>query len=1205
MPYPTVAGTTREVNPDMNCPNLSSHCVRATTSLAVRAGSVAAMLLALGAAPAFGAQDAAAPAAAAADAPLRAVFIDVSGKVQWRSGDKDQWRDAKVDDVVDAGVEVRTGTRSHAALRMKNATVLVDAGTRFQIPTMVKDGDTLRTTAAVTHGRADFKVDKVGLSNDFKVVTPSTTLAVRGTEFAIATGPLKQVEVVGARRNAINAIELKYALTNTTVQLSGSATSSSAVSHPAHAAVVAAAPPTAAAAGVPATTQSETVQNAAAGESPAAAGSAAHSVSGNKSTARSEKAAGNAGGSASIVRRVRDQVGDAKEKADQAIQYLVQAEGKLDTVLARRDALRALQVLAVARRDEARAALQSHESALPGALELGSSADAAIESFDAGRDAIGANFEEFDSQLAGANDALEAIRIILDAGQGEGNGNGNGNGGPIDTGGGVSLVRGTEGGGGQVPDDELSALVEALRDALVAMDDAHASAEGNRDAIAEHRAELLALVSSLATGERAQALLAVRAYDAALAQLNASLRSGESALTVAQAAQAAVANLQSLISSLASQSPTSQTVAAARTALARLDAATNGLARAVASLEAIRTARNAVTGDERVAALGQVEALYQRLVAARVRVLAEWAELNAGISDRGHQLDATVAEAEVVLGGVGDAFLVRAFDAELAAGVLADDAELALADAESAAADRTAAIVDAGLLEGLAGSVADVEDLAAESAARLAGLEAASLSERLQLVDGAIESLDAMNAALDGAFASAALIDEDLGDRLAGVDVESLAARASGALDAILAAHADAIGLAGLGALAHSQALAAGAGAAHLAEVAAELRERFGISDSFAADAAAAIATLAGSAGSSADRAAAARNVIAGLVAVARSEEIGSRLERIQALAAARGWNSTGGLALLERAESAFISANELGSGTFRLMAQDSADAMSPFAVASAGQLESLTQMASVSTQMVAALDGAEGAANAAERSLTDATAMRIDAEANEAGAAGGLLRTQLFLDGGDVAGAGSQSSLTGVFAAAARASATSAASHADAAKDQVVIAQGFEADANRLSADVLAFGNNRNQFESAAASRRDAVDAARAAGDALAADAKFYDDVAQALAERAGTATAASSAAGSAAARAQAVAIAAELASSARTAAAMEQTATTNAGRLFGRSVSQYVGRAQAAANAAEAQAIIANGAANRAEGSAATAASLVNAARGGSASN
>jgi hypothetical protein len=121
------------------------------------------------------------------------MFIDVSGKVQWRANENAPWQEAKINDVVAAGVEVRTGLRSHAALRVgRNATALLDAGTLFQLPTIAQDGETLRTSAAVKHGRADFKVDKVGLSNDFKVVTPSTTLAVRGTEFAVASGALTQ-----------------------------------------------------------------------------------------------------------------------------------------------------------------------------------------------------------------------------------------------------------------------------------------------------------------------------------------------------------------------------------------------------------------------------------------------------------------------------------------------------------------------------------------------------------------------------------------------------------------------------------------------------------------------------------------------------------------------------------------------------------------------------------------------------------------------------------------------------------------------------------------------------------------------------------------------------------------------------------------------------------------------------------------------------
>ncbi|NBX32328.1 MAG: NAD-dependent epimerase/dehydratase family protein, partial [Planctomycetes bacterium] len=281
---------------------VSVGAVRITSLLlaAVSSGAVWSAALAqdavVGPAPAVAtaAVDPAASTAPAGD-PLRAVFIDVAGKVQWRANENSPWQDAKVNDVVAEGVEVRTGLRSHAAMRIgRNATALIDAGTLFQLPNVVQEGDTLRTAAAVKHGRADFKVDKVGLSNDFKVVTPSTTLAVRGTEFAVATGPLKQVEVLGARRNAINAIELKYSLNNTTVQMSRDAASSSNLQNPAHAAVVAASAP-ASGTGLPVTTQGEAVQNAANGAAPSQPGSSAQATTANRTTARAAKAAGRAG----------------------------------------------------------------------------------------------------------------------------------------------------------------------------------------------------------------------------------------------------------------------------------------------------------------------------------------------------------------------------------------------------------------------------------------------------------------------------------------------------------------------------------------------------------------------------------------------------------------------------------------------------------------------------------------------------------------------------------------------------------------------------------------------------------------------------------------------------------------------------------------------------------------------------------------------
>lgn len=121
-----------------------------------------------------------ADAGAAAATPLQAIFMEVDGKVRWRPDEKAAWKEAAVNDLVSAGAEIRTGLKGRATLRVgRNATVLVDSGTSFEIPEMVQEGETLRTLAAVKTGRVDFKVDKVGYANDFKVATPQTTLSVR------------------------------------------------------------------------------------------------------------------------------------------------------------------------------------------------------------------------------------------------------------------------------------------------------------------------------------------------------------------------------------------------------------------------------------------------------------------------------------------------------------------------------------------------------------------------------------------------------------------------------------------------------------------------------------------------------------------------------------------------------------------------------------------------------------------------------------------------------------------------------------------------------------------------------------------------------------------------------------------------------------------------------------------------------------------
>jgi hypothetical protein len=144
---------------------------------------------------------------------LRALVIQVKGRAQWRPSEEASWRNAKVNDILQAGAEVRTGLRSSLALRVgKNATVLVDRATRLALPVILQDGQTLRTRAAVRRGRVDFKVDLIGLTNDFEVLTPTTTLAVRGTGFAVRWGALQGAETEALSAEVL-ALEVRYLLT--------------------------------------------------------------------------------------------------------------------------------------------------------------------------------------------------------------------------------------------------------------------------------------------------------------------------------------------------------------------------------------------------------------------------------------------------------------------------------------------------------------------------------------------------------------------------------------------------------------------------------------------------------------------------------------------------------------------------------------------------------------------------------------------------------------------------------------------------------------------------------------------------------------------------------------------------------------------------------------------------------------------------------
>ncbi len=660
------------------------------------------MLLALGtAALARGAQDAAssggsgtggpsgvAPATAPssvapAGVELSARVIDLGGKVQWRPTADAAWQPANLNDVIPSGSEVRTGLRSHAALRIgPNATALIDAGTVFQLPSAVRDGDVLRTTVAVKSGRADFKVDKVGLTNDFKVVTPSTTLAVRGTSFAIATGALKQVEVVGARTNTMRAIELKYALSNTTVALSGSATSSSTVQQPAHSAVVATAPPVVAAAAPPATSAAETVVQASTGPSPAAAGSPAQSQQANSTTAKAEATVTNTkpetDGNSLLAVINRALVTKAEDLAAASDRRIADAHGRVTSAIH--------AMLADVEEDPQSA---THLEALAALRDLAA----------AKRDL--------------AREALEQVAVARGAGPGEG----------------VAIT------GRSLPEQVTSfdARAAESRDAADALAEVVSAAGDGESAIGEYEGR----VADAAGTEAARLVAALRSMDASLGEarlslaivaLQSAVQEGADARGMLSAARTAVAEATQVVQDLAASRAAPQLVALASRARDQLAQMTSDLAQASAARDAVAGSLAQAATDADRARFAGLAQLADNLLAARARLIGEWAQWNAALARRDAGAD-TGAD-ETGLGLAGGSFVASLRDSldegqDRVDALSATAAERATARADSAESSRDAAAASVSAIEDeiLAwetGLVPGAQSLAADADARAA-----------------------------------------------------------------------------------------------------------------------------------------------------------------------------------------------------------------------------------------------------------------------------------------------------------------------------------------------------------------------------------------------------------------------------------------------------------------------------------------------------
>ena len=111
-------------------------------------------------------------------AQSQVVTSSATGRAQFRTSPNSQWQD--VGSSMPVGAEVRAKLGSTVTINPNTANSTTMQGGRMNIvPGAGSEAEFAKSNTPMS-GRADFKIDKVGLSNDFKVLAPRTVLGVAG-----------------------------------------------------------------------------------------------------------------------------------------------------------------------------------------------------------------------------------------------------------------------------------------------------------------------------------------------------------------------------------------------------------------------------------------------------------------------------------------------------------------------------------------------------------------------------------------------------------------------------------------------------------------------------------------------------------------------------------------------------------------------------------------------------------------------------------------------------------------------------------------------------------------------------------------------------------------------------------------------------------------------------------------------------------------
>ena len=131
-----------------------------------------------------------APTTARAVEPLRVTVTGVEGMVQVRESSDQPWRKAAVGMVVGEGAEFRTGPRSAVRCFVPpEQTFTLDRLGVVKVLQAVRDGNVVKTKVGMPFGRTRYDIEAAGVEHQTSMVTPSSTLAIRGTKVSVFDQP--------------------------------------------------------------------------------------------------------------------------------------------------------------------------------------------------------------------------------------------------------------------------------------------------------------------------------------------------------------------------------------------------------------------------------------------------------------------------------------------------------------------------------------------------------------------------------------------------------------------------------------------------------------------------------------------------------------------------------------------------------------------------------------------------------------------------------------------------------------------------------------------------------------------------------------------------------------------------------------------------------------------------------------------------------